>query len=231
MWQRRTPLWICNHVRPALMREHRAGWCCIFARGLCVVRSTNPGNAKASNCGAGNRYRPCAFLFPTLQAKERGPAAQIFLMTYTFGQTHPRRIDPETFDSNILVLNISQSLDDYRERCNLQEDFQFNPAHIMSFTQRAWRLSETHADEADVILSVVNIPEFGKLILGAFVFDRPDKKEKEKFIHLHQDEEGRYSFLAEPAPPHIWNKYVGNYLPAPLRGEANPVRYHFKDSE
>ena len=76
MWQRRTPLWICNHVRSAMMREHRAGWHCIFARGLCVVRSTNPGIAKASNCGAGNRYRPCAFLFPTSQAQERGPAAQ-----------------------------------------------------------------------------------------------------------------------------------------------------------
>lgn len=83
MWQRRTPLWICNHVRSVLMREHCAEWCCIFARGLCVVCSTNPGNAKASNCGAGNRYRPCAFLFPTLQAKEKGPAAALNKMSDT----------------------------------------------------------------------------------------------------------------------------------------------------
>ncbi|MDE5968376.1 MAG: hypothetical protein K2G64_04640 [Muribaculaceae bacterium] len=148
-------------------------------------------------------------------------------MTYTFGQTIPHKIDPQTLDSNILVLNISQSLDDYRKRCNLPEDFQFNPAHIMSFTQRAWRLSDIHANKADVILSVVNVPEFGKLILGAFVFDRPDKKEEGQFFHLHRDEEGRYSFLAEPAPTHIWNEYVGNYFPSTLQGEANPIRYYF----
>lgn len=63
MWQRRTPLWICNYVRSALMREYRAGWRCIFARGLCVVPSTEMGIAKASDSGSGNRYRPCAFLF------------------------------------------------------------------------------------------------------------------------------------------------------------------------
>ena len=134
-------------------------------------------------------------------------------------------------DSNILVLNISQSLDDYRKRYDLPEDFQFNPAHIMSFTQRAWRLSDTHANKADLILSTVTVPRFGKLILGAFIFGRPDKDGNDNFIESKRDEEGRYSFLAEPAPPHIWNKYVGNFLPLPEQGEANPVRYYFKDSE
>ena len=64
---------------PVLMREHYAGACYIFARGLCVVRSTNPGIAKASDCGTGNRYRPCAFLFSISKANEKGPAATISL--------------------------------------------------------------------------------------------------------------------------------------------------------
>lgn len=162
-------------------------------------------------------------------------------MTYTFGQTHPRMIDPETLAPNVLVLNISKSLDDYRERCNLPDDFRFNTAHIMSFTQRAWRLSPDRANRADLILATVNVAGFGRLILGAFIFGRPDKDEPEKgisgtgdsdkFTPSPRDEEGRYIFLAEPALPQIWNQYVGNFLPATKQGEANPVRYYFHDSK
>lgn len=46
----------------------------IFARGFCVVLSTNPGNAKASNCGMGNQYRPCAFYIYLIR-QCGGPAA------------------------------------------------------------------------------------------------------------------------------------------------------------
>ena len=62
MWQRRTPMWICKYPWQVMMREHyRPLVVYILREASAAVRSTNPGNAKASTSGTGSRYGPRAF--------------------------------------------------------------------------------------------------------------------------------------------------------------------------
>ncbi len=96
----------------------------------------------------------------------------------------------------------------------------------------AWRLSPDHANKAKLILAVYKVPGHGRVILGAFRFGRTGRNyngevyEGDNFIPSHYpDTKNRYIFLAEPADPETWQKYVGHYIALPKPGEANPVRY------
>ena len=189
------------------------------------------GNAKASERENGQKSTALTLFFTDFtRIMSIGAADNICKMNYTTGQAQPKLIDWAEFDVPTLVLNISRSIRDYRTREHLPDNCALTSAHAMSFVQKAWRLNGQRANRAELILATCNEQGKGRLILGAFVFGMPDKEAQDgstcdRFIQSDNVEKGRLFFLAEPAGPAIWNKYVGNYLPSTKPGEANPVRY------
>lgn len=92
----------------------------------------------------------------------------------------------------------------------------------------AWGVSLERAQRAEVILAVI-----GGIIRGAFVNAQwmPATAENfPEFDRVEQDE-GRFGFVAEPAPAEIEALYVGCKLPVEMerkRGDMTPFKYSFK---
>ncbi|MDE6534729.1 MAG: hypothetical protein K2K82_01820 [Muribaculaceae bacterium] len=148
-------------------------------------------------------------------------------MIYTFAQLPPRDLSSQDFPDNTIALNITRSVN------GQPSDALLSQADIMAFTQRAWRLSPKHANDAKLILATYVVPGRGRLILGAFRFGRQyEHPGGDCFVRSpYPKDEDRCIFLAEPAEAEIWRKYVGHYLPLTKKGEANPVRYYDTDEE
>lgn len=147
-------------------------------------------------------------------------------MRYTTAQLNPRILDEAELPKGTLALNITKSIDDFSKQDGVGDDFVITPAHVMSFTQRAWVLSPDHANNASLILATYKVPDKGCLILGAFAFGRGDRDFPDFFVRSKSaGEERRCVFHANPAPEDKWARYVGHYLPLPKQGEANPVKY------
>ena len=103
--------------------------------------------------------------------------------------------------------------------------------HVMAYAQRAWRLSPESARDVELILAVYKSGN-DRRIAGAFVYGRQDSPYgPDCFVPSPYTERTseRCIFLAEPAPPEVWNRYVGHYLSLRKRGEANPVKYYTQD--
>lgn len=88
-------------------------------------------------------------------------------------------------------------------------------------TRRAWKLSKSNAEEAEVILATVK-----GLIVAAFIADEWLNATAENFPGI-EDMPGRIGFVGREAPEEIVKLYVGKRVPNKYRkrGAANPVRY------
>jgi len=88
-------------------------------------------------------------------------------------------------------------------------------------TRRAWKLSKSKAEEAEIVLATVK-----GLIVAAFVADEWLDATAENFPG-YEDIPGRIGFVGREAPEEIVKLYVGKRVPNKYRkrGAANPVRY------
>jgi len=88
-------------------------------------------------------------------------------------------------------------------------------------TRRAWKLSKSKAEEAEIVLATVK-----GLIVAAFVADEWLDATAENFPG-YEDIPGRIGFVGREAPEEIAKLYVGKRVPNKYRkrGAANPVRY------
>ena len=88
-------------------------------------------------------------------------------------------------------------------------------------TRRAWKLSKSKAEEAEIILATVK-----GLIVAAFVADEWLDVKTENFPDS-ENMPGRIGFNGREASEEIKELYVGKRVPNKLRkrGAANPVRY------
>jgi uncharacterized protein len=88
-------------------------------------------------------------------------------------------------------------------------------------TQYAWKVSQSHAEQAEIILAT----EQG-LIVGAFVATDWLDATAENFPG-REDAPGRFGFVGHEAPTDIGQLYVGKRVPDEYRprGAANPIRY------
>lgn len=92
---------------------------------------------------------------------------------------------------------------------------------IYEATHRAWRLSKSKAEEAEIILATLH-----GLIVGAFIADKWLDATAENFPG-YEDLPGRIGFVGRKAPAEIIKVYVDKRVPNKYRkrGAANPVRY------
>jgi hypothetical protein len=88
-------------------------------------------------------------------------------------------------------------------------------------TRYAWRLNKNKAEQAEVILSIVQ-----GLIVGAFVAEKWLEATAENFPG-RETVEGRYGFYGAEAPAEIQEMYVDKRIPDEYRkkGASNPIKY------
>lgn len=92
----------------------------------------------------------------------------------------------------------------------------------------AWRISQHKADEADYVLAVVR-----GVVVGAFKANGPwlvaTHENFRDQIAEGDDMPSRKGFKGEPAPEHIWEKFVGNrgkrIAIEGMKHIQNPIRY------
>ncbi len=144
-------------------------------------------------------------------------------------------VDLSGVNGVVLGLNITKSVDGFVKQ---NGEAALTAANIMGFIQRAWRLNKIRASKAQLIFACYHTEDNRRKIIGVFTSGRKliedvvngdeglthEVKKLDQFIE--SDEDHRFIFLAEPCEPREWNKYVNRYLPAPQKGEANPVRYY-----
>ncbi len=126
-------------------------------------------------------------------------------------------------EGTVIGFNISKSV---KQLIATYGEEALTAAHIMAFTQRAWRLSPSRANNAKYIFACYHTAANHRKIIGVFQFGRLDEDNNPIDTFTKSAEPNRYTFLAEPAAPDVWNRYVNRYLPDPKQGEANPVRYY-----
>jgi hypothetical protein len=94
-------------------------------------------------------------------------------------------------------------------------------------TRYAWRIKKSHAEQAEVVLSVAQ-----GMIRGAFepVEWRDATPENFPGFPHSDDTNGRVGFVGKRAAEDLWQCYVGKGVPERYRrrGAANPVRYTWK---
>lgn len=151
-------------------------------------------------------------------------------MAYLSFSTEPHTVSEDELKGlNVIAFNISRSIRDYYARPDHGE---LTVAHILSFTQRTWRIDPERAGKLSVIVSYYINAAGRREIIGVFKHSRYDENGTPIdgfFPSPVISEQGRYFFLGEPAQEELWNKLIGNYLPEPKPGEANPVRYYEQD--
>ena len=89
-------------------------------------------------------------------------------------------------------------------------------------TRFAWKLKESKAKQAEVILAVQQ-----GLIVGAFVAHKWLEATVKNFSLGSEDRPGRFGFEGEEAPENIKRLYIGKRVPDEYRkpGAANPIKY------
>ena len=133
-----------------------------------------------------------------------------------FGPMHATEIiarykaEPAVFEHKALLINVNRSAEE---------------ASILEATRYAWRISQSKAEEAEVILAVRQ-----GVIVGAFVADEWLPATAENFPGK-EPVPGRLGFTGKQAPAEIVSKYVGKKVPDDFRkpGASNPIRYSWKD--
>ena len=142
-------------------------------------------------------------------------------MSYIMPRPDPRTLSPEDVDISMLAFDITRSVRDY---LGSAPGATLTPAHILAFSQRAWRLNPAHADGCGLILAVCRTPDLNRRqIMGVF---RRGRGGTDRFMNSPVDTPDRYVVLLEPADEEEWNRFTGHFLPDPKPGEANPVRYY-----
>lgn len=147
-------------------------------------------------------------------------------MPYIIPRIDPRPLRPDDIKdyTHVLALSINGSVRDFMARHQGQMP---TPAHLMSFTQRAWRLTADRADAAQLIFACCKTDEGVPQIIGVFHFDPSGAKgDGHPGFVSRPDNPQRRFFLAFPASEEVWNRYVGLFLPKPKPGEINPVHYY-----
>jgi hypothetical protein len=88
-------------------------------------------------------------------------------------------------------------------------------------TRYAWKIRESNAKQADVILATLH-----GLIVGAFVADEWLPATAVNFPG-RDDMQGRFGFTGREAPADVKSLYVGKRVPDKYRkrGAANPIKY------
>src|SRR6266511_1738117 len=88
-------------------------------------------------------------------------------------------------------------------------------------TRYAWKISKVKAEQADVILAIVQ-----GLIVAAFVADEWLEATEENFPG-REPVPGRWGFVGREAPTEVRNLYVGKQVPDEYRrpGASNPIKY------
>ena len=141
-------------------------------------------------------------------------------MSYIMPRPDPRTLSPEDVDISMLAFDITRSVRDYLGSAS---GATLTPAHILAFSQRAWRLNPAHADGCGLILAVCRTPDLNRRqVMGVF---RRGRGGTDRFMNSPVDTPNRYVVLLEPADEEEWNRFTGHFLPDRKPGEANPVRY------
>jgi hypothetical protein len=129
-----------------------------------------------------------------------------------FGAMHAKEIirrysaDPAVFRHKALLISVNRSASE---------------TSLYDATRYAWKISESKAKQAEVILATLQ-----GLIVGAFIADN--------WLHAtganfpgREDVPGRLGFVGREAPADFKELYVGKRVPDEYRkrGAANPIKY------
>lgn len=133
-----------------------------------------------------------------------------------FGPMHANEImarykaEPAVFEHKALLINVNRSAEE---------------SSLLEATRYAWRISQSKAEEAEVILAVRQ-----GVIVGVFVADEWLPASADNFPGK-EPVPGRLGFKGKQAPDDIVSKYVGKKIPDDFRkpGASNPIRYSWKD--
>ena len=129
-----------------------------------------------------------------------------------YGAMHAKEImfrysaEPAVFQQKALLINV------YRTATETS---------LYEATRYAWKVSESNAKQADVVLATVH-----GLIRGAFVADEWLDATAENFPG-RDPMPGRFGFIGQEALADIRSLYVGKSVPDEYRkpGAANPIKY------
>lgn len=148
-------------------------------------------------------------------------SAQSETMAYKKPEEVNTLIDPAEITIPVMLLDITKSINNYLKTHPGEE---LTTAHVLAYTQRAWKLDPDRANKAELILALCKASDKHRKVVGVFTLSREGK---DKFIKSPWgDADYRYVFLGEPADESVWNEYIGLLLPPAKQGEANPVRYY-----
>lgn len=129
-----------------------------------------------------------------------------------FGAMHAKEIirrysaDPAVFRHKALLISVNRSASE---------------TSLYDATRYAWKISESKAKQAEVILATLQ-----GLIVGAFIADNWLLATGANFPG-REDVPGRLGFVGREAPADIKELYVGKRVPDEYRkrGAANPIKY------
>lgn len=132
-----------------------------------------------------------------------------------YGAMHAKEIirryaaEPAVFHHRALLISVNRTAAD---------------TSLYEATRFAWKISQTRAKQAEVILSTLK-----GLIVGAFIAEDWLPATTEYFPG-REESPGRLGFVGHEAPPEIQDLYVGKRVPDEYRkaGAANPVKYTWK---
>lgn len=93
---------------------------------------------------------------------------------------------------------------------------------VYDATRYCWRMDRKRAENADIVLAVVN-----GLIVGVFIPDHWMDASPDNFPSFEFDESnlGRIGFKGKEAPLEVRNRYIHKRVPKREKGASNPIRY------
>lgn len=129
-----------------------------------------------------------------------------------FGAMHAKEIirrysaAPAVFRHKVLLISVNRSASE---------------TSLYDATRYAWKISQSKAKQAEVILATLH-----GLIVGAFIADNWLDATGANFPG-REDVPGRLGFVGREAPANIKELYVGKRVPDEYRkrGAANPIKY------